>query len=243
MSAFLISGLVLGFLGSLHCVGMCGPIALALPWKSGSRSSFIAKKLFYFISKASAYALLGILSGLIGNTFRFFGFQQYLSIVLGVIMLIAGIASLFHLGRITRLPVIDKALSILRSMFAGFLNNPKPSSFIAVGFLNGFLPCGFVYVALAAAIGGDTVLSAAAFMFLFGIGTIPALLAATLLPSVIRFPSWFSVRKLIPVITICFAILFLLRGLNLGIPYVSPAMHTNTQSVTNDTTETPDCCK
>ncbi len=222
---YLFSGFLLGFLGSLHCIGMCGPIALALPWKSRSKAIFAAKQFLYFISKATAYALLGLFTGLIGDTFRFFGLQQAISIAIGVIMLLIGIASLFKPGILLKLKFVDRIFSGLRSLFSKFLKSNNPASFTVIGFLNGFLPCGFVYLGLGSSLISGSAMESALFMFLFGIGTVPALLIASLLPSMLKSRGRLSAHKLIPVLSIIFAVLFILRGLNLGIPYLSPKMN------------------
>jgi hypothetical protein len=236
-----LGGFLLGFLGSLHCVGMCGPIALALPWKSASQAHFVWKQIFYFLFKALAYMLLGFLSGLLGDTFRFFGFQQTVSIVLGSIMLILGISTLFQFSFIKKMTILDKVFAGLRTLFGKFLKSERPASFMAIGFLNGFLPCGFVYIGLASAVVTNSVLNAGVFMFFFGIGTIPALLTASLLPRFLRTKQQLSTRKLIPLFSILFAILFILRGLNLGIPFVSPRMQGHTPKM--EKAAHVECCK
>lgn len=236
-----LGGFLLGFLGSLHCIGMCGPIALALPWKSASLAHFVRKQIFYFLFKALSYTLLGFLSGLIGDTFRFFGFQQAVSVVLGSIMLVVGIASLLHLTFVKKISILDNALAGLRSLFSKLIKTDRPSSFMAIGFLNGFLPCGFVYIGLASAVVTNSALNASFFMFFFGLGTIPALLTASLLPRFLKTKQRFSTRKLIPVFSIVFAILFILRGLNLGIPFVSPRMQGHTPAM--EKAAHVECCK
>lgn len=237
----LFSGFVLGFLGSLHCVGMCGPIALALPWKSKSKAAFAAKQVLYFVSKAAAYALLGLFTGLIGDSFRFFGLQQAISITIGIVMLIIGVVTLSQKRTFLKFTVFDKLLSGIRGLFSKFLKSENPASFTVIGFLNGFLPCGFVYLGLGASLVTNSALQSAVFMFLFGMGTIPALLMASLLPSVIRTRGKFQVRRLIPVLSILFACIFILRGLNLGIPFLSPKMHGASHTPVQQTQA--DCCK
>ncbi len=238
---FLIGGFILGFAGSLHCIGMCGPIVLALPWQSKSGLKVLLKRILYFLSKSTSYLFLGIITGLIGDTFRFFGAQQSLSIMSGTVMLILGLVSLFRFTLTQRITFFDKFFIKLRSLFSSFLQTERISSFLVVGFLNGLLPCGFVYIGLGTALSGNSVIESGLFMFLFGLGTIPALLVVALLPSVLKSRWKIPTAKLAPILSIVFALMLILRGLNLGIPFVSPKMHTTQPAHTPN--PQIDCCK
>jgi sulfite exporter TauE/SafE len=97
-----------------------------------------------------------------------------------------------------------------------------------IGILNGFLPCGLVYVALAGAIASGDAISGAAVMILFGLGTIPAMFAASVFGKFINIGIRTKLRKAVPALAILLAAVFILRGLNLGIPYLSPRLNAPT---------------
>ena len=84
-----LSGLALGFLGSLHCIGMCGPIALALPSQSKSKLSFYSGRLLYNLGRVITYSIMGLIIGLIGQKINLAGYQQIISVILGIAILIA----------------------------------------------------------------------------------------------------------------------------------------------------------
>ncbi|HOW32340.1 MAG TPA: sulfite exporter TauE/SafE family protein, partial [Bacteroidales bacterium] len=97
------------------------------------------------------------------------------------------------------------------------------SSLFLIGLLNGLLPCGLVYIAIAGSIGSGSALMGAIYMALFGLGTMPMLLAINLSGGFISTSLRKKINKLIPILVIIVGILFILRGLSLGIPYISPS--------------------
>lgn len=219
---FLTTALLAGMIGSLHCVGMCGPIALALPGKGANWQKILPGRLLYNTGRVVTYALLGLIVGTFGRGLSLAGWQQGLSITLGVMLLILGIAQLNLESKIVKLPLIDKALIWLRKQLGRLMKEGRPHSLFQVGLLNGLLPCGFVYLALAGALSTGSMWESAGFMALFGLGTLPAMLAMSMLGGMIN-PKW--TRKFQPILTgftIAFGFLLILRGLNLGIPFVSP---------------------
>ncbi|MFC2114525.1 sulfite exporter TauE/SafE family protein [Bacteroidota bacterium] len=219
---YLITALTLGFIGSAHCAGMCGPIALALPLNRKNLWTRISGSLVYNLGKIITYGILGLVFGLFGQGLLMAGFQQWVSILLGIIMIL----SVFFPILFKNKAVIDKLIqrfvagfaSKLRSLFVIY---SYPSLFI-IGLLNGLLPCGLVYIAIAGAIGTGNYIMGGLSMLFFGIGTAPMLIGISFLGSTISnsFRKWMN--KLIPVVVIVIGVLFILRGLNLGIPYVSP---------------------
>lgn len=238
---FFSSALLLGFLGSIHCLGMCGPIVLTLKWGESNKFRGAIKRVFYFVSKSIAYACLGFVAGLIGDTFRFFGFQQLISIVIGTIMVVASSASLLKIKIPSNFSFLSKVFHFAKSSLSGVIKADKPGAFLIIGFLNGLLPCGFVYVGLGASLTANSSMESGIYMFLFGLGTIPALLLLSFVPSLALGKFGWKIRKLIPLISLTMGIILLLRGLNLGIPYLSPKMQTNkTEQIKNAKI---DCCK
>ncbi len=85
------TAIALGLIGSLHCVGMCGPIALALPLNRDSRWQVVKGNLFYSIGRLTTYLLIGMLLGTVGQGFAFAGWQQTFSIVLGSLMIFSAL--------------------------------------------------------------------------------------------------------------------------------------------------------
>lgn len=218
------AALTLGFLGSFHCVGMCGPIALALPLDRSSLFTKILGALTYNFGRAFTYGLFGGLFGLLGRSLVIAGFQQWLSISLGVIILLLVLmpSKLTNRFRFTSFiyGYIGKAKQQLGLLFK---KSGYPSLFL-IGTLNGVLPCGLVYLGIAGAIATGSSLEGSLFMLFFGLGTIPAMLALALLSSSISVNIRSKINKAVPVFVVFMALLLILRGMNLGIPYVSPEM-------------------
>lgn len=220
--AILISAAVLGFAGSLHCVGMCGPIALSVPMASAEGGSRLFGLFIYFMGKTITYVLLGVIFGLLGQQLALAGFQQALSLVLGGAMLFFAIATIFkpgifHNNRLTIL--IGNKLAPLMGTFIGKQNS---ASSLVLGMLNGLLPCGLVYVAISAATATGSVWIAASFMGVFGLATMPLMLSLVMFTAQLSLNYRNQVRKWLPAFTAVVAVLLILRGLDLGIPYVSP---------------------
>jgi sulfite exporter TauE/SafE len=216
------TGLAIGFFGSFHCIGMCGPIALALPHTSPSKLRLVTGRLLYNFGRVVTYAILGILAGLVGRVVNVVDLQQALSIILGVIILIAVLLPNRVIQRFIPADAVGGWWGKLRGAFGKLWGSQSMPSMFAIGFLNGFLPCGFVYVALAAALTAGNVTASGAFMILFGIGTIPAMLATSLFGPFVGLRTRRFINRLLPVGAAILAILLILRGLSLGIPYISP---------------------
>jgi hypothetical protein len=218
---FLIAALSLGILSSLHCIGMCGPIALALPVHQMPPGKKLLSILHYNLGRVITYATLGALFGMIGQTFRFFGFQQILSIVIGVLILVGLFAS--------KLPAFAKLggrfykpFSALKNKIAALFRKKTFRSFLAIGFLNGLLPCGMVYVAIAGAAATGMIYKGALFMAAFGIGTLPLMAAASYYIHLAGIRARNIVRKAVPVTVAIMAIMFIMRGAGLGLGFISP---------------------
>ncbi len=231
-----LSALVLGLVGSLHCAGMCGPIALALPLNNESWFSRVSGGLLYNGGRIITYGLLGAIFGLAGMGIALGGLQQYASIALGVIMILAVIIP--RLGKagswVNR--VTDRFTRIFSKPLARLFRVRSYRSLFFIGFLNGFLPCGLVYIALAGALVTGKYYEGAIYMVLFGLGTIPMLLAISLAGNFLTQQLRRQLSRIIPAVIIILGILFILRGLNLGIPYVSPKLDKK------DGKEVMECC-
>lgn len=223
---FLLAAISIGFLGSFHCIGMCGPIALAIPVKRNSRLNIIYGSLAYNAGRLLTYSLIGLLFGLLGQGVVLAGFQNTLSIVLG-----AGILLLLFVPAISKLSskskiffkFLEKIKSVIRKLFG--IHTLK--AVFLIGLLNGLLPCGLVYLGVAGAIATGSAIKGALFMLFFGLGTTPAMFSITLLRDSISLRFRERIKKTIPVFVGIMAVLLILRGMNLGIPYISPAMKNN----------------
>lgn len=218
--SFYISGLFLGFLGSLHCVGMCGPIATLASGKSRGWRFWQSQGL-YHLGKTFTYALLGAVFGFLGEVMVFATSQQYLSIGMGILMLgMAFYPGLSKLeGRYNPFRFIQKPM---KKALGQLQRKPQQLVSLTLGFINGFLPCGLVYAGLAGAVAMGTLKDGAFFMSAFGIGTFPALALAAGSLGMAKSLGRFNVNKWRPVLLFVMAILFILRGMNLGIPFLSP---------------------
>jgi len=218
----IITPLTIGIVGSLHCMGMCGPIVVALPLKKHNLASKIIGALLYNSGRIVTYGAIGIIFGMLGRGIRLAGFQQWTSILLGVAMVVSVLFPFFFREKITIGDLFagysSRLIVRLRKMFA----DRSYFSLLMIGLLNGLLPCGLVYVAVAGAISSGNVLTGALFMMLFGLGTVPLLLTASLASDVIGQRIRMKMQRVVPYFVFMLGVLFILRGMSLGIPYVSP---------------------
>ena len=229
----LLAGLVIGFLGSFHCIGMCGPIALALPIPKSSNLSFITGRILYNVGRALTYSVMGAVFGLLGGRIIFSGLQQALSITLGLIILFTIFLPSKYKQKFISLSFIQKINQPIRREIGILFNQATFSSMFLIGLLNGFLPCGFVYIGLAGATASGDAVSGGVFMFLFGLGTFPAMFAASVFGKFISLNVRQRIRRITPVFAILLAVVFILRGMNLGIPFISPNLNAQTTSSQN----------
>lgn len=167
---------LLGLAGSLHCVAMCGPIALALPLDRAARGRLLASLFLYNSGRVLTYALLGAAFGLVSQVIEVAGFQKWMTIAAGVFLLGFAFFSLKMESRVANLPGIGPLLLGVKTRLARLLKINSSSSVFAVGLLNGLVPCGLVYAAIAATLTTGSPLHGAFFMFSFGLGTWPLML-------------------------------------------------------------------
>ncbi|MFK8006299.1 MAG: sulfite exporter TauE/SafE family protein [Saprospiraceae bacterium] len=207
-----------GLFGSLHCVGMCGPIAAALPYPSEQKTQLLVSILLYNSGRILTYGFLGLIFGLLGATFSMAGFQQVVSISLGVFFLLAGIFS-FNLEKILlKWNWTSRIFFFVKSQLSIFLQKKSLRSLFFIGVMNGFLPCGLVYVALAGAIASGSILEGMMWMILFGLGTIPLMAVAGISGKWVSISLRNFFKKTYPFVLIIFALLLIVRGLNIEIP-------------------------
>ncbi len=207
----------LGLLGSLHCIGMCGPLVLALPTQHLNATRRVTAALLYHGGRILVYSLGGMIFGLLGHRVWLAGWQQGFSITLGVLILLLVAFRRF-------LPATTGAYAPVQRIIARLWQGPSISKFFLLGMANGLLPCGMVYLAIAGALTRPQVIEAVGFMAFFGLGTLPLLLLLQYTGHRLGLPFRLQLRRALPYITILMAILLILRGLDLGIPFVSPAL-------------------
>ena len=228
MAAIFLAALSLGMLGSFHCIGMCGPLAFSLPLSHSSAFAKFAGSLLYNVGRIITYSSLGIVFGLAGKSFSLFGFQQGLSITVGAIILFLLLVPKNWVATATANRFFSTYTLTIRSALGRlFLKRNYPSLF-AIGLLNGLLPCGLVYMAMAGAIASADVFKSAFFMAAFGLGTLPVMWSVSFFGNYIGVGVRQKIRSAYPVMMALMACLLIIRGLGLGIPYVSPAINNTT---------------
>lgn len=219
----LYSALIFGLISSLHCIGMCGPIALMLPVDRTNSAKRVLQIMTYQLGRISAYASLGLLFGIVGRGFFMAGWQQQLSIVVGVLMILIAVVPEQKLAVYNFSKPIYKILSKVKQQLGQQFKNKSFKSLYLIGLFNGYLPCGMVYAALFGAIAMHAIGWSVLYMVLFGLGTIPLMVVVIHVSqfSQLKFKS--QIQRIIPIIIVCIGVLFILRGLGLDIPYLSPS--------------------
>jgi hypothetical protein len=231
----IVSGLLVGLMGSVHCAGMCGPLALALPTGGKRGWSLLAGRLSYNAGRIVTYALLGLVVGAVGRGIALLGYQQTLSIVLGAALVLTSLAPAAVRRVLPRVPGAGAAQSRISNALGMLFRRRSSASLFLVGILNGFLPCGFVVAALAGAATSGSEAAGAMFMAGFGAGTVPIMLGLSM--AGYRLPGGFRTKlvALLPWFGVLLGLLLIVRGLGLGIPYLSPA-------APGPSAEGMDCC-
>lgn len=219
-----ITAFLMGLLGSFHCIGMCGPIALSLPLKDNPTQKVFGA-LFYNSGRIVTYSAFGFIFGIIGKSFVMFGFQQWLSISLGVLILIF----IFLPPKFSNAAgknFIAVFFGKVRSSIGILFQRKNYNSLFSIGLLNGLLPCGLVYMAAAFAVAQGGISNSVLFMAFFGLGTLPMMWTIAFFGNYVSIGIRQKIRKAYPYITVVLACLLILRGMGLNIPYISPGMDT-----------------
>lgn len=209
----------IGLFGSIHCVGMCGPLALAVPSFQNRWWLVVTDKLLYNAGRVITYTFLGLLIGFVGKQVWLSGLQQGVSLLTGMLVIMAGLSRLLKI-KTTNSKFLSGFTSPVNKVLSYALKHK--AGHLIIGLLNGFLPCGFVYLALAGAANSAAPLPAAQYMFWFGMGTFPLMLMAMVSsgfagPIVRR-----RINNAMPYLMVCLGLWFVIRGLSLNIPYLSP---------------------
>ncbi len=223
-----LTAFLTGLLGSFHCLGMCGPIAMIAP-QGQSYGLFISGRLIYNLGRITTYATIGLLLGAFGRGLQLAGIQQYISIVMGVLLLLIALSKITGIGTLGNNSWFSGYKQKIEKQFTKFITQPGLGAQYAVGILNGLLPCGLVYLALAGAATTTHATQGALYMALFGLGTLPMMFSVSIASRWVTFKVRTTIMKTMPYFVMVVAVLFILRGLNLGIPYVSPQINNNNQ--------------
>ena len=202
---------------------MCGPIAMMLPVDRTNQAKKVSQIITYHLGRLTAYGSIGLLFGLLGRGFFMAGLQQKLSLFIGIAMILVVLIPEKKLAEYNFSKPIFRLVSKLKSRLGQQFKNKSYKSFFTIGLLNGFLPCGMVYVALFGAIAMQTASLGVLYMVLFGLGTVPLMSTVVFIQSFLTVPVRNKIQKAIPYVAVFMGILFILRGLGLGIPYVSPS--------------------
>lgn len=225
---------LLGLLGSLHCAGMCGPLALAVSGSarvpadnhkrvhaglfSAASTSWLASRLAYNLGRIATYCAIGLLFGILGRTVFLAGFQRWFSLGVGLILLLA----LIPLRKPRLWLFIPALVQLLKQRMSFLLGRRTLGSIATLGALNGLLPCGLVYVAAAAAATTGSAVRGLSYMAAFGAGTVPMLLGIGIIGKLVPISFRLKLQRATPAAVFIIGLLLIVRGLSLGIPYVSP---------------------
>ena len=210
---------ILGLAGSLHCAGMCGPLVLAMPAVGHSATSRMLGRVAYNAGRVGTYTLMGAISGVIGGTFAWAGISRWVSIACGALLL----ASVLGTARQRMHPLVTRWTGGVRTRLGYFLRRRGWVAGMALGAGNGLLPCGLVYAAVAVAVTSGGLLAGAADMLTFGLGTVPMMLGIGLGGLKLQMALRTRFQAAIPVCLVVTGLLLILRGMALGIPFLSPA--------------------
>ncbi|TAF10911.1 MAG: sulfite exporter TauE/SafE family protein [Flavobacteriia bacterium] len=219
----LYSAFIFGLISSFHCIGMCGPIAMMLPVDRTNETKKVTQIITYHIGKLTAYGILGLVFGLLGRSFYLAGMQQQLSIIVGVLMILVAVIPEKVFAKYNFSKPVYRLITKVKSSLGQQFKNKSYKSLFTIGLLNGFLPCGMVYVALFGAIAMQNVTLGIGYMLLFGLGTIPMMVAVIYASGLISFSFRGTIQKAIPLVALIIGMLFIVRGLGLDIPYLSPS--------------------
>ncbi len=226
---FIITGLVLGIISSLHCVGMCGPLSLALPTQYLPKAQRIIAMLLYQFGRVITYSTLGLIFGLAGRKVFLAGFQQWFSIGTGILIFFLVIQ--YWIFRKNLQPhFLNRFYLAVQTIMIRILKEKGIIPFLFFGIANGFLPCGMVYMALAGALVTTEIHQSVLFMASFGLGTLPAMIAVSFFRQFLGLQIRNSFRKVTPFVISIVAAILILRGMNLGIPFISPVLQSATEA-------------
>lgn len=219
----LFSAVIIGLLSSLHCIGMCGPIAMMLPLDRSSEAKRVMQLMLYHTGRLFSYGTLGLFFGILGKGLYLAGLQQQLSIIAGIAIIAIVIVPERKFAQYNFSKPVYRIISKVKTNLGSRLMQKDSKAFFMVGLLNGFLPCGLVYAALFGAIAMQGVGYGVLYMMFYGLGTIPLMSVVVLAGGMFTSSQRNTLNKLVPYAMVLMGMLFIVRGLGLGIPFLSPS--------------------
>ncbi|TAL68351.1 MAG: sulfite exporter TauE/SafE family protein [Bacteroidetes bacterium] len=226
---FIITGFILGLITSLHCVGMCGPLALAVPRTGAGKLNLFVEGFLFNFGRVITYSIMGLILGGVGLAVTLAGYQEIISILIGSSILVIYLFALIFKKKLFQLNSSGKLYSKLQTLFRKYFQKRTKGALLLLGILNGLLPCGAVYIALAQSIIAGGMAESSLFMASFGLGTMPLLLSIFISRNIIPVSFRKKLTKLIPVAIVLVGALLIMRGMSLGIPYISPVLQHSEQ--------------
>lgn len=171
-----------GFLGSAHCVGMCGPFAISIGASSVAWRANFLRQVVYSLGRIATYTSVGAIAGYLGlrlNTIfsTAVPIQSLLALLAGVLLIAQG---LFAIGILRRKKIAAQHACLMPRFVSGFLLQPSLGNAFFAGVFTGFLPCGLVYAFITMASATATMSGGWLTMLAFGLGTTPIMLATGL---------------------------------------------------------------
>ncbi|MBP9077615.1 MAG: sulfite exporter TauE/SafE family protein [Haliscomenobacter sp.] len=212
------TALSIGLLGSVHCVGMCGPIALALPYQGLGKWKAFQEVAAYNSGRIATYAVVGALIGFLGKGFLVAGIQTQLALAIGIALVVVALFSISVETQLLKIPAVRRFHLWVTKTLALWMRKKGAFASFVIGLLNGLIPCGLVYMAVAGAVASGGIASGALFMVFFGLGTVP-LMAFTAIAGQSLNLRWRNrLRRFAPVLMLVIAALFIIRGLQFQVP-------------------------
>jgi len=220
----MLTAFIIGLAGSLHCVGMCGPLLLALPLDATGRRQVLGRMLVYHAGRILTYAVLGLGFGLLGQGIALAGLQKILALGAGIVLLAMALFAWRFEQLVTALPGFGRLTGWVKAHIGQLLRRHRSGGMFTLGMLNGLLPCGMVYAALAGAISTAGGAEGGLFMAVFGLGTLPLLLSATLLGRSFSVSVRRRIRWVQPVLLLLAGLIVVQRGLHLDVSLFESAV-------------------
>ena len=209
----------LGLFGSLHCVGMCGPLAIAFSNRDkNTRFQNAISALSYNLGRTFTYSLLGLFFGTLGSFLFVADLQKVISIILGILLITSFLFTIDIDHVINNYGLFHRYYSRIRSLIGKMMQKSQEYHSFQLGMANGLLPCGLVYLALAGALATGSVIGGVGFMGLFGLGTLPMLFALTTGIGFFSVSIKRGFRKVLPFVTLAFGCFLVYRGVMVDMP-------------------------
>ena len=218
MTAVIWAGFIFGLVGSSHCVGMCGPIAMLIPVSGSHRVQLSVEILQYHLGRISMYAFLGLIIGLLNKGIWLVGIQNKLSIGVGILLFVAAFIHFFNYSFPIRIKIYQDLLNWIKKQMNLLLTGKQPFRLVLLGGLNGLLPCGLVYIALTGSFATTSLEDGALYMAAFGIGTLPLLSLISFSSQFLKSKGKIWVKKLTPIILLLMSVYFIYRGMKIELP-------------------------